>query len=199
VPGDANGIAIAEGVIWVTLEAPEGAAPGVGTVARLDADTGRRLPPVELPRPPTGVRSGLGAVWVTTYRPDEFAVYRIDPRNATVTRVPRAQAVLAAGAGALWVTTDNPPTAIHRIDPGSGRVVATLPDPEVRRMAFGSGALWALTDARLYRVDPNSARVVGAPVALPQDSSGALAVGEGGIWVAEPGTETAITRLNLTP
>jgi sugar lactone lactonase YvrE len=166
--GDANGIAIAEGTIWVTLEAPEGAAPGVGTVARLDADTGARLPPVELPGPPTGVRSGLGAVWVTAYRPDEFAVYRIDPRSATVTRVPRAQAVVAAGAGGLWVTIDDPPTAIHRIDPATGRVIATLPDPEIRRMAFGSRALWAVTAARLFRLDPNSAQVLGAPVALPR-------------------------------
>jgi len=57
-------------------------------------------------------------------------------------------------------------------------------------MAFGHGVLWVSTDARLYRLDPSNARVVGASVPL-QAASVALAVVEG--------RETAITRLDLAP
>jgi hypothetical protein len=87
---------------------------------------------------------------------------------------------------------------LQRVDPAIGRVAATVPVPGFRRMAFGHGAPWVSTDARLYRLDPSNARVVGAPVAL-QAPSVALAVGEGGIWVGEHGRETAITRLDLAP
>jgi outer membrane protein assembly factor BamB len=198
LPGGAHGIVIAEGTIWVTQQGSEPAKSGPGTVARLDADTGRRLRPIELPSPPIAIRSGLGAIWVTTYSMrDEFAAYRIDPRTGTVTRVPRVQIVVAAGPNSLWVTTDKPRAGVHRVDPATGRVLATVPDERVGRVAFGFGALWASTDTKLYRLDPNSAQPVGAPVAL-QDASTALAVGEGSIWVGEQGRESAIVRLNLT-
>ena len=107
-----------------------------------------------------------------------------------------ADRVEAAGPDSLWATTGGPRRDIQRIDPATGRVVATVPVRGVRRMAFGLGALWASTDAKLYRLDPNNARVVGAPVAL-QAPSVALAVGEGSIWVGEHGRETAITRVDL--
>jgi hypothetical protein len=198
LPGGAHGIVIAEGIIWVTQQGATPATSGPGTVARLDAGTGRKLRPVEVPSPSMRIRWGLGAVWVTTYSMrDEFAVYRIDPRTATVTRVPRVQIVVAAGAGALW-GTDRPRADVKRIDPATGRVLASVPVPGISRMAFGSGALWASTETKLYRLDPNSAQVVGAPVTL-QGASTALAVGEGSIWVGEQGRQSAITRLDLTP
>jgi sugar lactone lactonase YvrE len=197
LPGGAHEIVIAEGTIWVTQQGSEPAKSGPSTVARLDADTGRRLRPIELPSPSMRIRWGLGAIWVTTYSMrDEFAAYRIDPRTGTVTRVPRVQIVVAAEAGALW-GTDNPRADVQRIDPATGRVLATVPVERVSQVAFGSGALWASTDTKLYRLDPNSAQPVGAPVAL-QDASTALAVGEGSIWVGEQGRESGIVRLNLT-
>jgi hypothetical protein len=202
LPGGAGGIVPAEGAIWVVQPQPNSdpAKSGPGTLARLNPKTGGLLRPVRLPSPPTGIRAGFGAIWVTTLG-DGFAVYRIDPRARTVTRVPRAKVVVAAGPDSLWVGSDNPLANLHRVDPGSGRVVATVPVPGVKWMAFGLGALWAATDAKLYRLDPNSARVVGAPVAL-QGPTAALAVGEGSIWVGQRATEgrdSAITRLNLAP
>jgi hypothetical protein len=197
VPPDPSGIVIAEGIVWVIPDGAEPGTPGPARVARLNAATGARLPSVQLPSPPLGIRSGLGAIWVSTYRPDEGAVYRIDPRTRTTTRVPRAWRVVAAGPDSLWVTTGNPTTGLHRIDP-SGRVLATVPVKGIRAMALGQGALWASTDAELYRLDPGDARAVGAPVPLEAPSV-ALAVGEGGIWVGERGRDTVITRFNLTP
>ena len=162
------------------------------------AETVAKLPPVRLPAAPVGIRSGLGAVWVSTSRPGQDSVYRIDPRTRAMTRVPRAHRVVAAGPDSLWVTTDNPSIGIRRIDPVSGRVIATVPVTEIRAMALGEGALWASTNAALYRLDPGDARVVGAPVPLEAPSV-AMAVGEGGIWVGQDGRETFITRFDPTP
>jgi hypothetical protein len=198
VPGDPNEIVIAEGVAWVILDRPQPEVPGPGRVVRLDAETGARLPSVQLPSTPVRIRSGFGAVWVTTYRSDQYAVYRIDPRTLATTRVPRAQTVVAAGPDSLWATTDNPSTGIRRIDPASGQVIATVPVQEIRAMALGQEALWVSTNAELYRLDPGDARVVGAPVPLEAPSV-AVAVGEGGIWVGEQGRETFITRFDPAP
>jgi streptogramin lyase len=153
------------------------------------------LPSVQLPSAPDRIRSGLGAIWVST---DEGAVYRIDPRTLATTRVPRAQGVVAAGPDSLWVTIDNPATGIHRIHPTSGRILATVPVKGVRAAAVGQGALWVSTNAELYRLHPGDARVVGAPVPLEAPSV-TLAVGEGGVWVGERGRETFITRFDPTP
>ena len=191
LPGAPDEIVIAEGIAWVTLDSP-------GTVALFDAETVAKLPPVRLPAAPVGIRSGLSAVWVTTSRLDQDSLYRIDPRTRATTRVPRAHRVVAAGPDSLWVTTDNPSTGIRRIDPASGRVSATVPVTEIRAMALGEGALWASTNAALYRLDPGDARVVGAPVPLEAPSV-AMAVGEGGVWVGQDGRETFITRFDPTP
>jgi hypothetical protein len=143
---------------------------------------------------PTGIRSGLGAVWLSTYRPDEGAVYRIDPLTLATTRVPRAQSVVAAGPDSLWVTIDSPYTAIHRIDPASGRALAPIPVQGIMAIAFGHGALWVATNDELYRLDPSNARVVG-PLRRLEATAVALAAGEG-IWVGQSGRETFITRFD---
>jgi hypothetical protein len=197
---DPSGIVIAEGVAWVISDGAEPGTQGPARVARLDAATVARLPSVQLPSPPVRIHSGFGAIWVSTYHPDQGAVYRIDPRTLATIRVPRAQSVVAVGPDSLWVTFDNPATGIHRIDPVSGRVLATIPVPTrgIRAVVLGQGALWVSTDAELYRLDPDDAREVGAPVPLEAPSV-AIALGEGGIWVGERGRETFITRFNLPP
>jgi streptogramin lyase len=199
VEGGADGMVIAEGTLWVVQYGQGAGTPGRGTVARLDADIGGRSGRVELPGWPNGIRSGLGAVWVTVYDAhDKPAVYRVDPRTATPTRVARGQLVVAAGSDSLWTATDAAGANLRRVDPATGRVLATVPVPRITRVASAPGAVWACTDAKLYRLDPNSGQVVGTPVAL-EARPVALAVGEGSIWVGEGGRETAIVRLDPTP
>jgi hypothetical protein len=197
--GGADGMVIAQGVLWVAQPGRGAGAASRGTVARFDTNFGGLLGPVKLPGRPAPIRSGLGAVWVTTYDArDRPAVYRIDPRTATVTRVPRVQTVVAAGPDSLWAGAEDPLANLRRVDPATGRAVATVPVPGVTRMAFAPGAVWACTDAKLYRLDPNSAQVVGTPVALEAPPA-ALAVGEGSIWVGERGREPALVRFDPTP
>jgi hypothetical protein len=197
--GGADGMVIADGTLWVAQQRRGTGTLGRGTLARLDTSFRGRLGPVGLAGRPGPIRSGLGAVWVTVYDArDRPAVYRVDPRTATVTRVPRVQTVVAAGPDSLWAGAEDPPANLRRVDPATGRDLATVPVPGVTRLAFAPGAVWACTDAKLYRLDPNSAQVVGTPVALEAPPA-ALAVGEGSIWVGEGGRETAIVRFDPTP
>jgi hypothetical protein len=210
VPGGAFGIVVAAGTVWVTQFLPE---PDPGIVARIDARSNRLLAPVEVPNMPGAIRYGLDAVWVTS----RFTVSRIDPRSGAVTQpLHRVGDVRAVGGGALWGSYANSAddAGVQRVDPDTGRVVATIRIPYGVLMAFGLGTLWVAQDAstitsggnqpdrtrpgRLYRIDPGNNRVLGRPVPLPGIAPTALAVGEGAVWVGELDSKT-LTRFNLTP
>jgi hypothetical protein len=210
VPGGAFGIVVAAGTVWVTQFLPE---PDPGIVARIDARTNQLRSPVEVPNLPGAIRYGLDAIWVTS----RFTVSRIDPRSGTVTQpLHRVGNVMAVGGGALWGTYANSAddAGVQRVDPGTGRVVATIRIPYGVVMAFGLGTLWVAQDAsttvgtpdepdrtkpgRLYRIDPGSNRVLGRPVPLPGIAPTALAVGEGAVLVGELDRKT-LTRFNLVP
>jgi hypothetical protein len=210
VPGGAFGIVVAAGTVWVTQFLPE---PDPGIVARIDARTNQLRSPVEVPNLPGAIRYGLDAIWVTS----RFTVSRIDPRSGTVTQpLHRVGNVMAVGGGALWGTYANSAddAGVQRVDPGTGRVVATIRIPYGVVMAFGLGTLWVAQDAsttvgtpdepdrtkpgRLYRIDPGSNRVLGRPVPLPGIAPTALAVGEGAVLVEELDRKT-LTRFNLVP
>jgi DNA-binding beta-propeller fold protein YncE len=209
VPGGAFGIVVAAGTVWVTLFLPE---PDRGVVARIDARSNRLLTPIEVPNMPGAIRYGLDAVWVTS----RFTVSRIDPQIGAVTQpLHRVGDVMAVGGGALWGTFANSAddAGVQRVDPATGRVVATITIPDGVVMAFGLGTLWVAQDAstmgtpdapdrskpgRLYRIDPTSNRVLGRPVPLPGIAPTALAVGEGAVLVGELDGKT-LTRFNLVP
>jgi len=196
--------------VWVTQYLPE---PDPGVVARIDARTNRLLSPVEVPNMPGAIRYGLDAVWVTS----RLTVSRINPRSGAVTQpLHRVGDVRAVGGGALWGTFANSAddAGVQRVDPGTGRVAATVRIPYGVLMAFGQGTLWVAQDAsttvgtpdepdrtkpgKLYRIDPGSNRVLGRPVPLPGIAPTAMAVGEGAILVGELDRKT-LTRFNLVP
>jgi hypothetical protein len=210
VPGGAFGIVVAAGTVWVTQFLPE---PDPGIVARIDARSNRLLAPVEVPNMPGAIRYGLDAVWVTS----RFTVSRVEPRSGAVTQpLHRVGDVRAVGGGALWGSYANSAddAGVQRVDPDTGRVMATIRIPYGVLMAFGLGTLWVAQDAstitsggnqpdrtrpgRLYRIDPGNNRVLGRPVPLPGIAPTALAVGEGAVWVGELDSKT-LTRFNLTP
>ena len=211
VPGGAFGIVVAAGTVWVTQYLPE-ADPGI--VARIDARSNRLRSPVEVPNMPGMIRYGLDAVWVTS----RFTVSRIDPHSGVVTQpLHRVGDVRAVGAGSLWGTfaDSEGDFGVQRIDPGIGRVVATIRIRCCAVMAFGLGTLWLAgleeptvtpggneparpKPPRLYRIDPATNRVLGRPVPLPGGAPTALAVGDGAVWVAEQDGKT-LTRFNLIP
>jgi hypothetical protein len=203
VPGGAFGIAVAAGTVWVTQF-----VPGPGVVARIDARTNKLLSPVQVPSMPGTIRSGLDAIWVTS----SSGVSRIEPRSGTVTQLRGVGNVMAVGAGALWGTFANSArdAGVQRVDPTTGRVVATITIPYGVLVRFGLGTLWVAQDmattisggkrvpGKLYRIDPANNRVLGRPVPLPGIAPTALAVGEGAVWVGELDRRT-VTRFNLVP
>jgi hypothetical protein len=209
VPGGAFGIVVAAGTVWVTQYLPE---PDPGIVARIDVRTNRLLSPVEVPNMPGAIRYGLDAIWVTS----RFTVSRIDPRSGAVTQpLHRVGDVRAIGAGSLWGTFANyaDDVGVQRVDPVTGRVVATIRIRCCVLMAFGLGTLWLAgveeptillggnepakpKPSKLYRIDPGNNRVLGRPVPLPGIAPTALAVGEGAVWVGELDRKT-LTRFNL--
>jgi sugar lactone lactonase YvrE len=120
---------------------------------------------------------------------------------------------MAVGAGSLWGTfaTSANDAGVQRVDPATGRVVASITIPYGVLMRFGLGTLWVAQDAstvsgggepakpkpgKLYRIDPTTNRVLGRPVPLPGIAPTALAVGEGAVWVGELDRKT-LTRFNL--
>jgi virginiamycin B lyase len=210
VPGGAVRIVVAADTVWVTQYLPE-RDPTI--VTRIDARTNRLLSPVvEAPHMSGAMCDGLDAIWVSSSR---STVSRIDPRSGAVTqRLHHVGIVKAVGGGSLWGTfADNTGEVVRRIDPGTGRVLATIRIPYRWRMAFGLGTLWVtqhtpttsgrnepakMKPGKLYRIDPTNNQVLGRPVPLPGIAPTALAVGEGAVWVGELHGKT-LTRFNLAP
>jgi virginiamycin B lyase len=130
-------------------------------------------------------RAGSGVGFAAAGEPVALA-----SRHAvTEVHVPAGAEDLVAGDGAVWVAGVG---AVSRIDPASGRVVATISTPltgEWSHVAAGDGSIWitsGLDGGRgvVYRIDPSSDRVVAA-IAVGGTVVG-IAVGAGSAWVTRP-------------
>ena len=140
--GDAVGVAIGAGGIWVLGDAL------TRTLWKIDPGTGRIEGTARLPFVPRSVVAGAGAVWVTAQL-DDF-VARIDPvkdRILARIKVGREPTGVAVGDGSVWVA-DTVDRTVTRIDPRSDRVVATIPVAASPSMiAVGERSVWVAGDA----------------------------------------------------
>ncbi|MGH2969088.1 MAG: protein kinase domain-containing protein, partial [Solirubrobacteraceae bacterium] len=201
-------IAVGEGGVWV-LDAED------ERVSRLDPETGRRVDAFETGSRPTDLAAGAGAVWVGNAGERWSAtasVSRVDPDSTAVTRTVRLPAPpegsdtfsagypsIAVGAGAVWAV--NPEGTVSRIDPSTGRIVATI-DVEAKTIAAGKEGVWLVAwDNRVSRIDPRANRVADS-IPLGSNLLAGIAVGAGSVWATseegllwriEPGP-TPITR-----
>ena len=141
--GDALGVAIGAGGIWVLGDAL------TRMLWKIDPGTGHIEATARLPFVPRSVAIGAGAVWVTAQL-DDF-VARIDPAKDRIVariKVGREPSGVAVGDGSVWVA-DTIDRTVTRIDPRSDRVVATIPVAASPAMiAVGEGAVWVAGDAR---------------------------------------------------
>jgi streptogramin lyase len=148
---------------------------------------------------PNVVRADTDAVWVQRDR----EVVRMDPRsNRVVARLPMGPPGSDLGAvsgGSLWLTQVAQGT-VTRMDPATGRTVATIRVPGAEApmgidVAVGPGAVWVAYDLGtlggtiLARVDP-ATNTVAATVKLA-DSEVALAVSEQAVLVLTRGVATS--------
>ena len=139
----------------------------------------------------TGVDQGIASYDVTSGRLIGSAPVRGVPCGAP-----------DDGFGALWVPTcEN--RAIHKVDPASGRVTASIPvnAPAMGEYTIGAGegGVWTITDTvgcvgcRLARIDPD-VELVNDRFPVPAGGASVRA-GLGAVWIAYP-DEGRLLRVN---
>jgi hypothetical protein len=115
--------------LWVTGYAPgNGGNPGPAHLQELDAGTGKVLGDLTLPdNAPLELQVGDGAVWVSAQQGETSTeLLKIDIATMRiVSRIPNTKdGQLAVTPNAVWATDGV--GGLRRIDPTSGRVVATI-------------------------------------------------------------------------
>ena len=159
-----------------------------GSVAFIDAQSGRLVGDVPAGPSVGFIRAGLGSVWEME---DSGVLLQIDPRTRHVTdsiAVGVNPGDVAVGAGAVWITEKNSQTLL-RISPQYGEITRIpLPAQGLSRpgvgggVAIGAGSVWVAQGlSRIARIDPASGRVE-STVSVPDASE--VAFGDGAIWVA---------------
>jgi ABC-type oligopeptide transport system substrate-binding subunit len=179
-------LAVGAGSVWVANLADN-------TVTQIGARSRRVAGTVSPGISVDGLAAGPSGVWVAD---NERSVARvIDPAFRSVarsvrigeagTRIVEEARPVAVGADAVWISYGV--AEIARVDPGSGRVTATIPVGNAPSgIAVGAGAVWVSDhrDGTLTRIDPRTNEIV-ATVAVGESASG-VAVGAGGVWVPVP-------------
>jgi hypothetical protein len=122
---------------------------------------------------------------------------RIDPDTARLTAPnPGPVSAIAIGAGGVWAVCcqgRGPSGRVTRLDPASGRVIATIGLP-ARPLAVGAGSdvVWVRgAEGWLWRVDPAYGRKAGAirlaSVPGGAELAGKLVVAGAEVWISDPG------------
>ena len=144
--------------------------------------------------PLTGAAGDGSTVWLLANQPQtllhldsgggELAHDDVTP-SAAQTRSFLAAWWIAAADGAVWVAHPNQ-NCVTRTDPASAAVTATVSvaDGRLFGVAAARGAVWAVTDTALVRIDPATRAVTGVapfPKASPVGFTG-VAVGDTAVW-----------------
>ena len=95
-------------------------------------------------------------------------------------------AQVAVGAGAVWAI--NPDRTVSRIDPASGRRVATI-DVDAATIAAGREGVWFISGEDTLAVTPIDPRTnrAGRSIRLGAQNLSAVAVGGGYVWASAEG------------
>jgi DNA-binding SARP family transcriptional activator/ABC-type transport system substrate-binding protein len=175
-----SGFAFGEGAVWVATHS--------GLLVKIDPHSRRVTRSVSLGIEPSSVAVGAGSVWITDA--NSPTLLRIEPEYARVLQrialptegaaQPSVTGTVAVGAGSLWVAHGL--SRVARLDPDTGRLLASIEVPAANSVAVGDGSVWvAGSDAGLLaRIDPATNSVV-ARVKL-QPYLCCVAVGGGFVW-----------------
>jgi len=182
-----DAIAVTRQAVWLAVG---------GLVLRVDPRSGRAVavPEVEAGAPVVDLTAGAGAVWAVT---STNGLLRIDPGGVRPTAPnPGPVSAIATGAGGVWAVCcrgRGPRGRVTRLDPASGRAIATIGLP-ARPLAVGAGpdVLWVRgAEGWLWRVDPAYGRQVGAirlaTVPGGAELAGELVVAGAVVWISDPG------------
>jgi DNA-binding beta-propeller fold protein YncE len=152
---------------------------------------------------PSGLAFGAGSVWAPLAVPG--ALWRIDPAsNRVAARISlggplRETISVSATRGAVWVASrgEGEHGVLFRVDPARQRVVAEIPiDGVPTAVAASPAAAWVATaGGRVVVVDPTRNRVAGSVNTGGGPLLGfsqTIALGAGGVWLAEPLAEQVV-------
>ena len=162
-----------------------------------------RVPEVDAGAPVVDLAAGAGAVWAVT---TTNWLLRIDQGTARLTAPnPGPVSAVAVGAGGVWAVCcqgRGPRGRVTRLDPASGRVIASVGLP-TRPLAVGAGpgAVWVRgAEGWLWRVDPAYGRQAEAIrlTTIPggAELAGELVVAGTAVWISDPGVAT-VRRVDL--
>jgi class 3 adenylate cyclase/ABC-type transport system substrate-binding protein len=189
---DPGALAAGAGSVWVANQ-------GDNTVTQIGARSRRVAGTISPGIDVDGLAVGPSGVWVAESGRTVARV--IDPTFRTVARsvrtagstVPEAARPLAVTADAAWIASFG---TVERVDPRSGRTVATIDvgnGPSA--IAVGAGGVWLSddVDGTLTRIDPENNEVV-ERIPVGESASG-VAIGAGGVWVPVP-LEDRVKRID---
>ncbi len=171
------------------------------TVFRLDPGSGEVLKRIRIGGYPSQVVATSGAVWVASYGEGSGnRVSRIDPTTnevaAEIETPGGAEDVAVDGeTGDVWAVSvdrtdgyaNEPNGQLLRISAGSDRITGRYAVDGVEGVEAGGGTVWAKTDDRFEKVDPEAGEL---EATVPFGASWAE-IGEGLLWNANQGRATA--------
>jgi ABC-type branched-subunit amino acid transport system substrate-binding protein/DNA-binding beta-propeller fold protein YncE/predicted Ser/Thr protein kinase len=186
-----SNIAVGQGAVWVLNTESD-------TVSRIDPETKAVTGRFRRRRVATDIAAGAGALWLGNGGGEggnyTVSISRVDPRTGAVThtvKLPdrtRSLAIatfnwgrpdIVVAAGAVWAR--NPDHTVSRIDPETGKLVATI-DVEASSIAAGDEGVWVVNGSAVTRIDPRTNRV-GRTIRLAGEDPSGIAVGAGKVWV----------------
>jgi hypothetical protein len=211
VPDAGNSIAVAAGLVWLTDNRPAPSASSTsahyccGELLRIQPRTDRVVgKPIPVGDGDWTLTQGAGALWVTSYGGGgPGPVTRIDLATGTARRFGDLNYIQAVGAGSLW-TSD-----VRRVDPVTGKSIASIRLPTQAVVKFWKGSAWALIQVprsiKVLRIDPATNRVTGKPALVGKPLPARLSTdpttmtaGPTGLWVLDYG-RSLLFHLALRP
>jgi DNA-binding beta-propeller fold protein YncE len=176
-------IAATDSAVWVSDWRTQ-------TVVRVDPATNRVVATIaDLPNGPTGIAVAPSGVWVACSR--DNVLVQIDPatnRVAGTVQTDLTPLPLTYAYGSVWVRNEFREGAgtVQRIDPATGRVVATIPvGPVIGRdgldgLAVLDGGVW-VAGLDLEKIDPATNQVV----KHVNHTSNAVSSDAGSLWTVD--------------
>jgi virginiamycin B lyase len=112
----------------------------------------------------------------------------------------------------VWIS-NKPANNITRIDPKTNRIIATI---EVGKgpcagLTIGFGSVWTplCADGVVWRIDPQSQKMIASVATGVADTEGGIAAGEGSVWMPsapsgllariDPATNKVVSRIQIAP
>ena len=185
-------ITVAGVVTGVLATRGKGSSPLLATrnsLAVVDPGRNRVVDVIPLGTAPSSVAVGPSGVWIAN--PRNNTVSRLSPTTHKLIEtigIGASAYALTTGAGGVWVVTGTDDTLVH-LDERTGGTLDTVrlphdePFASAFSVAFGDGAVWAISGAYVAKIDAASASITQV-----RDCCGVptgISVGEGGVWIAD--------------